>query len=110
MPKRIIVFLSTLLVIYFGVSIFFTNHLFFGTEINGINVSGKTVTVVKAQMTSDLQAYTLNLKYQDGRNEQINGGDIYKANGSHGCVNSPYTLVQTIYNNIDVGTPIVCYR
>lgn len=37
------------------------------------------------------------------------GGQIYKTNGSHGCVNSPYNLAQTIFNNIDVGTPIVCY-
>lgn len=37
------------------------------------------------------------------------GGEIYKTNGSHGCVNSPYNLAQTIFDNIDVGTPIVCY-
>lgn len=81
--RRIIIFLFTLLVIYFGVSIFFTNHLYFGTEINGINVSGKTVTVVKAQMMSALQTYTLNLKYKDGGNEQINGEDIGLKYDSH---------------------------
>lgn len=37
------------------------------------------------------------------------GKDIYMTNGSHGCVNSPYNLAQAIYNNIDIGTPIVCY-
>lgn len=37
------------------------------------------------------------------------GGQIYKTDGSHGCVNSPYNLAQTIFNNIDVGTPVVCY-
>lgn len=37
------------------------------------------------------------------------GGNIYMTNGSHGCVNSPYYLASTIYNNIEEGTPIVCY-
>lgn len=37
------------------------------------------------------------------------GGDIYKTSGSHGCVNLPNSLAQSIYNNISVGTPVVCY-
>lgn len=39
----------------------------------------------------------------------IFGGNIYVSNGSHGCINAPYVLANTIYNNIDSGTPIVCY-
>lgn len=37
------------------------------------------------------------------------GGSIYVSGGSHGCVNAPYSLANTIFNNIDEGTPIVCY-
>ena len=37
------------------------------------------------------------------------GGNIYVYGGSHGCVNAPYSLASTIFNNIDDGTPIVCY-
>lgn len=37
------------------------------------------------------------------------GGNIYVSNGSHGCINAPYSLANTIYNNIDSGTPIICY-
>lgn len=37
------------------------------------------------------------------------GGEIYKTNGSHGCVNAPPDLAKTIYNNIEAGTPVVCY-
>ena len=37
------------------------------------------------------------------------GGNIYVTGGSHGCVNAPYSLANTIYNNIEQGTPIVCY-
>lgn len=37
------------------------------------------------------------------------GGNIYKTDGSHGCINSPYNLAKAIFDNIEVGTPIVCF-
>lgn len=37
------------------------------------------------------------------------GGNIYVSNGSHGCINLPYSLAKEIFNNIDEGTPIICY-
>jgi hypothetical protein len=37
------------------------------------------------------------------------GGEIYKTNGSHGCVNAPPNLAKTVFNNIDAGTPVVCF-
>lgn len=37
------------------------------------------------------------------------GGNIYKSNGSHGCVNQPINLAKTIFDNIQVGTPVVCF-
>jgi hypothetical protein len=38
------------------------------------------------------------------------GGDIYKRRGSHGCVNAPVYLAKTIFENIEDGTPIICYE
>lgn len=38
------------------------------------------------------------------------GGTIYKTHGSHGCINCPYDLAKTIYTEVDVGTPVVCYN
>lgn len=38
------------------------------------------------------------------------GGEIYKRNGTHGCVNSPLYLAKTIFENIEEGTPIICYE
>lgn len=38
------------------------------------------------------------------------GGDIYRRNGSHGCVNAPLYLAKTIFDNIEDGTPIICYE
>jgi lipoprotein-anchoring transpeptidase ErfK/SrfK len=37
------------------------------------------------------------------------GGNIYMTNGSHGCVNAPYTVAKTIFSNIDQDTPVICY-
>lgn len=38
------------------------------------------------------------------------GGDIYKTSGSHGCINTPYDRVKTIYDNIEVGTPVIIFN
>lgn len=38
------------------------------------------------------------------------GREIYKRNGSHGCVNAPLYLAKIIFNNIEEGTPIICYE
>jgi hypothetical protein len=37
------------------------------------------------------------------------GGGIYKTDGSHGCINSPYYLAKAIFDNIESGIPVVCY-
>jgi Uncharacterized protein conserved in bacteria len=38
------------------------------------------------------------------------GGDIYKRNGTHGCVNAPKYLAKKIFENIDSGIPIILYE
>lgn len=38
------------------------------------------------------------------------GGQIYKRSGSHGCVNLPSSVAEIIFNNIEKGTPVVCYK
>ena len=38
------------------------------------------------------------------------GGNLYQSSGSHGCINTPWANAKTIYENIDAGTPIVCYN
>ncbi len=37
------------------------------------------------------------------------GGSIYLYSGSHGCVNTPYNAVKTIYNNTGYSTPVIVY-
>lgn len=68
--------ICTLLIIYFGISIYFTSHFNFGTKINNINISGKNVEDAKEAMTSALSDYTFNLKDREGKVEQIKATDI----------------------------------
>ncbi|MFC6180480.1 L,D-transpeptidase family protein [Lactiplantibacillus daowaiensis] len=37
------------------------------------------------------------------------GGTWYKTHGSHGCVNTPPSIVGKVYNAISVGTPVVVF-
>lgn len=38
------------------------------------------------------------------------GSNLYKANGSHGCINLPFYIAQKIYENVDKGTAVICYE
>ncbi len=37
------------------------------------------------------------------------GGEIYKTNGSHGCINTPLDEVSQLYDMVEVGTPCVMF-
>jgi len=38
------------------------------------------------------------------------GGDIYINSGSHGCVNLPFEVAKTIYENSEVGTKVLVHK
>lgn len=79
-----IVSICTLLIVYLGTAIYFMNHFYFGSKINGVDVSGKKVEKVKQQMAAELQAYTLKIKERDNKIEEIKGAQIglkYDTNG-----------------------------
>ena len=38
------------------------------------------------------------------------GGDIYKKDGSHGCVNMPTDNIKTLYEKVQVGTAVNIYK
>lgn len=40
----------------------------------------------------------------------IFGGEIYKTDGSHGCVNMPHDSAKTLYENITSDIPIIIYE
>ncbi len=37
------------------------------------------------------------------------GGEIYKKSGSHGCINTPYEAMKIIYENVEIGIPVVMF-
>lgn len=37
------------------------------------------------------------------------GGTIYKTNGSHGCVNIPPSVMPKIFENVELGMPVITY-
>lgn len=37
------------------------------------------------------------------------GGDIYKYNGSHGCINMPLEYAKFVHDEVAMGTPVVMY-
>ena len=38
------------------------------------------------------------------------GGEIYKRNGTHGCVNAPRYLAKRIFESIEEGVPVIIYE
>lgn len=38
------------------------------------------------------------------------GRNIYMTNGSHGCINLPYSAAEEIYGYVEKGTPVICYH
>lgn len=78
--KKIIIGLligvCSLVVIYLGVSLFFVSHFRYGTTVNGVNASGKTVEEVKNEITDKSQNYQLTLGKRDGSTEVIKSTDI----------------------------------
>lgn len=102
--KCIIASFCVLIAAYIGISQYFTNHFYFGSKINGISVSGKTVDQAKAKMASTLQSYVLNIKERDGKTETIKAQDIDE---KYNSVNeyqklkdeqSPYKWIIGIFN------------
>ncbi len=72
----IIITLCALLIFYFGMTLYFMNHFYANSEINGIDVSKKSVADVEVLMASVIQDYTLNLKERGGKSESIKAADV----------------------------------
>lgn len=37
------------------------------------------------------------------------GGEIYKTNGSHGCINTPSEVMSELYEMVEIGTPVILF-
>ncbi len=70
------VFIFSLVVIYLGLAHYFKTHFYFGTEINGIDVSGKTLDDAKKIISAKVNAYMLRIKERGGQIEQIKAHEV----------------------------------
>lgn len=94
-------------VLYFGMTMYFTNHFYFGSTISCINVSGKTVQEVEEQMPTEVGEYKLELEERGNIKEEIKGSDIDLEYNSSGKVKelkekqNPFTWVIGIFSKND---------
>ena len=73
--------LGAVALVYLGFSFFFMNHFYFGTKINDVSFSGKTVEDVENYMKKQVSDYTLTLKERDGKTIQGSAIDLQYKNG-----------------------------
>ncbi|MGL4569512.1 MAG: peptidoglycan binding domain-containing protein [Clostridium sp.] len=109
--------LFTLLVLYLCISIYFTKHFYFGTEINGINASCKTVEEVEQALSHGADSYSLELVGRDNVNSKITASDInlkYNPNGKiEGLKDSqnPFGWISSIFKKYTYEAPgVISYN
>lgn len=86
---------------------YFINHLYFGSSINGISVSGKTIEEAEKELPSDAEAYILILKERGGKTEEVRGLDIGLTCNLDGQIQSlkdiqnPFKWISAVFNSKD---------
>lgn len=50
-----------------------------------------------------------NIGIHDAGWRAVFGGEIYKTSGSHGCINTPYEKMKLIYEEAEIGTPVIMF-
>jgi hypothetical protein len=84
-----------------SVGVYMLNYKEKGSTLNGANYEAKVAYWMP---------FNGNIGIHDASWRYSFGGDIYKRNGTHGCVNAPLYLAKKIFENIKDGTPVICYE
>ena len=74
--RNLLIITTSTIVIYFLISIYFVNHFFFHTEINGINISLKAHKHLSTIIIHFIKDYELHLIGRNGETEVITSQDI----------------------------------
>ena len=87
---------------------------------NGTPVGTYSITYKERDATLEGEDYSTPVSYWMPFNGNIGlhdaswrtkfGGDIYKTSGSHGCVNLPFEVAETIYEYIEKGDAVIVYK
>lgn len=75
--RRFLTILAIALGLYFIISLYFMNHFFFHTELNGVDVSLKPHGIVLDVINGYINNYKLRLIGRDGETEFISSKDIH---------------------------------
>lgn len=81
--------------------------------VYGLNYKQKEATLKGVDYETEVDywmPFNGNIGLHDASWRNSFGGNIYISNGSHGCINLPKYLAKTIFENIEAGTPIICYE
>lgn len=62
-----------------------------------------------ASPVSYFMPFAYNVGFHDASWRSHFGKEIYKTNGSHGCINLPPNFAKTLYESVEVGTPVIAY-
>lgn len=74
--QNAIICLFVIVLLYLLISLYFVNHFFFNTEINGVNVSLKSHKKVDKIINNYIKRYTLKIIERNGNAEDITGQEI----------------------------------
>ena len=76
LTNTIIVLAAFLVVTYVALAIFFGNHFFLKTTVNGVDCSAQSLEEARALITEEARDYVLTLVESSGKTNEINGTDI----------------------------------
>lgn len=72
----------------------------------------RDATLVGENYASDVKyfmVFAYNVGFHDASWRTDFGKEIYKASGSHGCVNMPSEMAEKLYQILPTGTPVIAY-
>ena len=91
---------------YTPTGVFYLNNKVYDTVLRGTNRDGSKYASPVLYWMPFYKGFGLH----DASWRDKFGGEIYKHNGSHGCVNLPTNAAKTIYDNITYDLPIFIYK
>lgn len=91
---------------YTPTGVFYLNNKVYDTVLRGTNRDGSKYASPVLYWMPFYKGFGLH----DASWRDKFGGEIYKHNGSHGCVNLPTNAAKTIYDNITYDMPIFIYK
>ncbi|MDO4439403.1 MAG: L,D-transpeptidase [Eubacteriales bacterium] len=77
-----------------------------GKVLTGRNPDG---TISYQSPVSFWMPFNRGIGFHDATWRNKFGGEIYKRNGSHGCINMPYNKAKELYQLVYTSMPVVCY-